>query len=526
MSTVSKSPLNRPSFLVAAMLLTSIVGIAACKPEVSTSVPETTDKIDVFRTPMSEPVNETFFVHQIREKKIGHRHHRVFDEEIDGKPARRIVVTDELEFRRYRTAISRKLTQVSIESTDGEVFALGYSIQTGESSEMVEGRVTNGRLELSSSIGGKKRINLSGPRISIFAIGESLKRQPMKTHQQRGMRTFRPLLDGIAKIQLSAGNVENTSLLEGEQSLLRVEAISLNTDGWNDVTTHWVDKKGQIVKSLEPFLERETILATKKQALSDNSVTAIDLGVDTGVRLVEDFKNPSRSRRAVYRIRLNDLPIESVFSTTANQSVELTDEPGTALITVRSIEPSSEESLEPKSLVKKPHGDDRYLRPNELINCKHPRVAAMSQAISTSGQDAWGMARSAERYLFLSLKKTEFGQVFDSAGQVAVKMSGDCSEHSVLLAALCRNQGVPTRIVVGLIYSPEDTSFLYHMWNEVFVRNSWIPLDATVGKGIVGADHIRLRDSSLLGQSAYGIIAPVASVVGRLSIELVDVNYE
>ena len=76
---------------------------------------------------------------------------------------------------------------------------------------------------------------------------------------------------------------------------------------------------------------------------------------------------------------------------------------------------------------------------------------------------------------------------------------GDCTEHAVLLAALARSRGIPARVAIGLVYQPATQSFAYHMWNELWVGDHWFPLDSTLGRGEIGAAHLKLSDSNLAG---------------------------
>ena len=103
---------------------------------------------------------------------------------------------------------------------------------------------------------------------------------------------------------------------------------------------------------------------------------------------------------------------------------------------------------------------------------------------------------------------------------------GDCSEHAVLLAATCRARGIPARVAIGLLYSAEDQAFQYHMWNEVWIKDRWIPLDATLGQGGIGACHLKLRDSSLARQTPYSMVSPVMYLIGKLKIEPISIAHE
>ena len=92
----------------------------------------------------------------------------------------------------------------------------------------------------------------------------------------------------------------------------------------------------------------------------------------------------------------------------------------------------------------------------------------------------------------------------------------------MLLAAACRARKIPTRIAVGLVYSDEDQAFVYHMWNEVWIKDRWIAIDATLGLGGIGAGHIKVLTTSLDTDSAYSTLVPLLSLIGRLEIELVE----
>ena len=83
------------------------------------------------------------------------------------------------------------------------------------------------------------------------------------------------------------------------------------------------------------------------------------------------------------------------------------------------------------------------------------------------------------------------GLIKGSAADVARSLEGDCTEHSVLLAALCRARKIPARVAIGLVYyqprGEASPGYAYHMWTEVWVNQRWTPIDATLGRGGIGA---------------------------------------
>jgi hypothetical protein len=53
--------------------------------------------------------------------------------------------------------------------------------------------------------------------------------------------------------------------------------------------------------------------------------------------------------------------------------------------------------------------------------------------------------------------------------------AGDSAAKARLLAALCRNCGIPTRLVTGLTLAKDDEQ-LPHVWVEAWLRDHWLPM--------------------------------------------------
>jgi hypothetical protein len=61
------------------------------------------------------------------------------------------------------------------------------------------------------------------------------------------------------------------------------------------------------------------------------------------------------------------------------------------------------------------------------------------------------------------------------------------------------------------------------MWTEVHIAE-WIPLDATLGQGFVGADHIGLAASSLDSATVSSFFLDMVPVFGNMEIDVLDVE--
>jgi len=158
-----------------------------------------------------------------------------------------------------------------------------------------------------------------------------------------------------------------------------------------------------------------------------------------------------------------------------------------------------------------------------LIQSDNARIEQMAEEAVGEEHDVWQAVLKLERYVQKKITKKNFSQAIATAADVALNLEGDCTEHAVLLAALCRARKIPARVVVGLVHfrDRQGSAFAFHMWNEVWVEDRWVPMDATLGRGGIGAGHLKLADSSLKGASPFSVFVPVLNVIGQLELEIV-----
>jgi hypothetical protein len=117
---------------------------------------------------------------------------------------------------------------------------------------------------------------------------------------------------------------------------------------------------------------------------------------------------------------------------------------------------------------------------------------------------------------------------FATASEVARNKEGDCSEHGVLLAALARLNGLPSRVAVGLAYVPgfagQKDVFGYHLWTQVFIDGRWLDVDAAIPETECSPIRIAMATSSLKNTGLVDLSLPLLSRIGTIAIEIVDVE--
>jgi hypothetical protein len=517
---VNEMPLVECMRRIAALAAVSLV-ILGCRPTSTSHQSHSAAPLQLLTDDSGDLIDETWDAHYVRGAKVGHRHTRVFRLSHGGQEFLKIVAEDLLEMKRFGDVAEQRLTTINLETPEGLVTQLAYEVQNGDEVQRGEGQVKDQHLVFSHGGDTDEELRTfawSAKNGGLFAIERSLARVPMQPGETRTIEAFMPLLDRLVRFQLKADDYQDTVVAGEEKNLLRIESTDQLATGWKIPTIFWVDQQGIIQESQEAFLDRTTVRTSEQVATARNDLVRLDLGIDTGVPLSESFENAHDSTYAAYRVTLEGLNPGSVFATGLSQRV-MTDEDGSVLLMINKVLPGLPQEFDAR-LVSKPTRDD--MAPNRLIQSDDARVVAIANAVAGTVEDPWRAAVALEQYLYRRINKLDFSQVFSSAAEVAATGKGDCSEHAVLLAATCRARGIPARVAVGLLYSPQDRRFLYHMWNEVWIRDRWIPLDATMGRGGIGAAHLKLHDSSLAGESAYSMVAPVIYLIGKLKIELID----
>ena len=153
-----------------------------------------------------------------------------------------------------------------------------------------------------------------------------------------------------------------------------------------------------------------------------------------------------------------------------------------------------------------------------------PQIAALAKEAAGGQSDPWKAALSLEKFVNHYISGKNYSRAFSTAVEVAQSREGACTQHAVLLAALARARGIPCRVAIGLVYTEGRPGFAFHMWDEVWVADRWIALDATRGAGGIGAGYLKLADSSLRGEAAYSCFLPVTEVIGQTKIEILEVE--
>jgi hypothetical protein len=440
-----------------------------------------------------------------------------------GRKAVRIEAVDHLDVKRSGERIQPGSRVASIDTPEGRLLWFECEMQPGPAPMRTVGRVVGDRLEMETVTQGKttaSSIPWSAEYGGPFAAEESLRRQPLKPGGQRTLRVLVPGFNELATVNMTAKDYEPVKLPIGTYDLLRVDTELRFSSGQVLKGSMWADRQGDVLKTRIAALNMEKVRAIEALALEKPETVDLDLLWDLAVKIDRPLRDAHRTKQVRYRVQLEGDDPAKVFVSGASQRLKSIDA-HTAEVTVYAIRPGQSQG-NPDAPADPPAGDDR--QPNNLIQSDNAKIVTMARKAAGTERDPWKVAVALEQYVNQLITKRDFSRAFATAAEVAENPTGDCTEHAVLLAALARARGIPARAAMGLVYIEAKQSFGYHMWDEVYVEGRWVPIDATLGLGGIGAAHLELAHSNLKGASAYSSFLPVIQVIGRLKIEVLDVE--
>lgn len=425
-----------------------------------------------------------------------------------------------LSITRFGQTSKQDLQMSSLETADGELLEFQTTVSFGPVPTIVTGKVAGNQLLLTTATQGRSQassIPWSADIEGFRAIENSLSRQPLGPGETRTLRMLMPVVNQIADVALVAKDLEDTEILGAKTRLLRVECVS-KLPGQSLASTMWVDAAGEVLKTHVAAVDQLSVRTTEALAKAPgNDAGKFDVGLDLFVKVQPPLAKPHQTSEVVYRVELAGANPAEVFATGPTQQVKSLG-PHTAEITVIRRDPlaagkGAENSASPPA---------EYVTANSILQLDDAGLKQMAAEGKGTATAPAEVAVALEKYVRGAMKQADFSQGFATAAEVAESRSGDCTEHAVLLAALARINGIPSRVAIGLVYVDAAAAFGYHMWTEVLLNGEWVPLDATIGRGGTSAAYLKLNDSSLEGASAYSSFLSVAQVLGQLKVSVVS----
>lgn len=422
--------------------------------------------------------------------------------------------------------VSIAITARVYETLDGKPLGFESVLDAGLMKVESSGTVRpDGKLALTNrSAGSVQNSVMDWPDGALMAEGLRLLQEAKGLEQgtEYSCRAFEPTMQMAVDIKTRVGAKAPVDLLGRIVTLTEV-TTTVSMPGMGESTsTSYLDDDFKLQKDVSPLMGMsiEMIACPKEFALGKNDVVELigKMFIDSPVAL----KNLDSARSVTYHLApLGD--VKMTIPPNDNQEVRKTAD-GKVIMTVRPVAALAG--------VKFPYkGQDpaalEALEATQFVQSDHAEIAALAREAVGETKDAGEAVKRIEAFVSKYVADKNLSVGYASAVEVARSKQGDCTEHAVLTAALCRAVGIPAQVVTGLAYVSgwRDTKsgFGAHAWNQAYIGGKWIGLDAAfrgAGWGGYDAGHIALA----AGNGDPGDFFSLVTTMGQFKIEKVTVK--
>ena len=394
-----------------------------------------------------------------------------------------------------------------VETIDGKPLSFTQSMKQGPIGQTIEGRIDQaGKLHVTTTSGGQtQKKTMDWPKGAVLEHGGDLitRKAGLKPGTTVALRTFDASSMSVMDVTATVGKKKKVDLLGRVVMLTEINATVKGRTGSMTMTTY-VDDKHNTLKTVMPMMgmKVELIECSKRIALGPND--SIDLFSKFILASPVPLENLPSRKSISYTIAPTSADAKLTFPTTDNQTVKQIAG-GRVVVTVTPAAPPTGATFPYK-------GSDakalKALKSTQFIQCDDKTIKDLAQRAVGSTRDAAEAVKRIRKFVGSYIDDKNLSVGYASALEVAKSREGDCSEHAVLVAALCRAVGIPAEVVNGVAYVKRlrgrSAVFGPHAWNRALVGDKWVGLDAALGG--YDAGHIALACGDANPDSFLGIV--------------------
>jgi len=464
------------------------------------------------------PISERWYVLTIAGQKVGYVHEEIRAVEAAGAAFTDTLSDMKVTLNRLGSKVETEMRSSSRETAAGTL--VSFASETRFSAQVVrsEGEVAPGEIRLTTTTGTTPHarvLKYEGELLGPEGIRELTKARLVKPGDEVQYRTFSPEFGQVIKggrVLLAVETIESRGA--------PVEALKIQEsfEGLGVKRTAWLDFEGEELRTSDPspFGETVSFLADRAEALDGENLGRIPEEqydrtlVRSNVRLPRAREIESVTLRLRGRESGPDWPdfpglYQHVLRKTGEELVLRVDRPSRAGNSPGQA--AASEDLEANA----------YLDSNDaLIRETAARVAG---GVGDPYEKAIRLKNwVADNMIF------DLGIVSPPATEVIRNRRGTCVGYAMLLTALARAAGLPSRFLMGYVYL--NGIWGGHAWSEIFIRDRWLPFDAAViGPGIADAARVHFSRSTLAGGLGEAVMGG-QQLYGSVDIEVMEYRLE
>ncbi len=373
-----------------------------------------------------------------------------------------------------------------------------FDLSTGLTGMEIEGRVVGKKLVLKVNSGGEttqRRVSFDYIPFLANNLRPFLIQRGLEADRRYRVSIFDPSTMSLSNVNVGVMGKERITLGESD---LWANRLRLSYRGMG--VNIWLDDKGSVLKEESPMglvLVRED----KNVARDGSSGGELDIVRAVAVRSNIPIRNP-RSVSSL-KVKLKRIPLMKFAMNGERQRLS-----GNILHVVR------EDWSTSSSLLLPPNGKEveGFLKSTALIQSDHPLIRRKAEEIVGNKRGTVEAIRVLSGWVYRHIEKKPTLSL-PSALEVLESRVGDCNEHAILLVALLRSLGIPSRPCVGVLYFGDG--FYYHAWVEAWMGR-WVSIDPTLNQLPADATHIKFVQGDIENW------VDLVKIIGRLEVEVLE----
>ena len=462
--------------------------------------------------------------------RSGHMHTITREQEADGQKWIETKSVTDIKLKRLGATTEVLSSSIVHEKPDGTLLRIESSSKMSQMESKTIFTFLDGKVSVETTVMGNTRKveqdvdkDLYGPRYAERKtrelVGTTDKQVKIKSYMPDYQRMILTTLTskGLEKIQLYDGTtVEATRIETMLQTLPEMKAMNMKP-------VSWLDAQGNPIKTsvkvsgmhIETYRVDNEAQATGE---GEKKVAAPDVMLQSLITEADPIPVPRQLDRAWYTVRLRDKDGKLPDAVVHGHQVQKIADNAISIQADRAVPLSGNQGVRPLASV--PDELKDALAPSSMIQSDAEEIVKIAKEVVGSETNAWVAAQKLERWVFENMTEKNFNTAFASALEACKTREGDCTEHAVLLAALCRAAGIPARVVMGV-------EFLYgiwggHAWNDVWIDGTWYQLDATNGYGYVDPLHLPMGQMTMK-EGGGSEFAELMGTMGTIDIDITKV---
>jgi hypothetical protein len=410
--------------------------------------------------------------------------------------------------KRLGTVLKVRQTESYVETADGKPLAFRTHQDMGLMATTVEGKIdANGKLTVTRTSASRESVATADwPEGAMLSEGSRLYQlqKGLKEGTAYTMKIFECSMLRAMDAKVEVGAKAKVDLLGRVAELTEVKTTIRVPLAGDITTTVYVRDDMEALKTVTPMLgtNLEMVACTKEFAISE--VQPVEFFDKFILRSPKALKNIAAAKSATYHLaptRRTELIIPETDAQKVTRGAD-----GAVVVTVRPLKPAGGARF--------PYdGRDEAavaaMKPSRYVESDNKAIIALARRAVGQTNDAAEAVQRIEKFVRTYIKTKSLSVGYASAAEVAAAREGDCTEHAVLAAALCRAAGIPAQVVCGIAYVDRlgkmQNVFGPHSWARAYVGDKWISLDAAMPHGF-DAGHIELASGNGDPEGFFNIV--------------------